>query len=189
MDCLREVSKSRISNIVLENNITANSEWFNVSKIQILGIGSAFGDDQAGWLAISLLQQKINLKRLPESAISLMKVYRPSLDILNTVQTAEYMFLVDAVVTRKAPIGTLWHFEQEEITNAKGLISTHGISVIDILAIGKNLYKLPGNIEYLGIEINPSNNFAEVSPQILRAIEQLTDKIITQVGVILSKVL
>lgn len=158
-----------------------------MSIVNILGIGSAFGDDQVGWLAIDSLQKQLIAKAFPKNAICLMKYDRPDFNILPAMLGVKYIYLIDAVMTGKAPAGTLWQFKQAEIINANGLISTHGISMADILAIGKNLYKLPENIEYFGIEIILFNKFAKVSPQILQAIGQLTDYLVMQIDAILSK--
>lgn len=155
------------------------------SKIHILGIGSPFGDDQAGWLVIDELQKRIASGKLPNEAISLSKCDRPNPGILSEIQTADYVYLIDAVITGDVPIGVIKEFNQEQIINTKKLISTHGISIAETLAIGKALGNLPENIGCYGIEIEPSNTIAEVSPEVLQAIQHLTDKLIMQIRAIL----
>ncbi|MFN7094062.1 MAG: hypothetical protein ACK4M7_01730, partial [Burkholderiales bacterium] len=50
----------------------------------ILGVGSPYGDDQLGWLAIDLL--KLYLKAQP-TTVELAKVDRPGLNLLQLLDT------------------------------------------------------------------------------------------------------
>ncbi len=155
------------------------------SKIYIFGIGSPFGDDQAGWLVIDELQKRIALEELLKESISLVKYDRPNLNILADTQVADYVYLIDAVITGNAPIGTINEFNQAQIINTNELVSTHGVSIAEALAIGKALGNLPENIRCYGIEIEPSNTIAGVSSEVLHAIQHLTDKLIIQIRAML----
>jgi hydrogenase maturation protease len=60
---------------------------------RIIGIGSPFGADQAGWRAIDLLSEA----GLPDC--ELLKLDRPGSELLRYFEDAQYVVLIDAVLT------------------------------------------------------------------------------------------
>lgn len=143
----------------------------------IIGVGSPFGDDQVGWLVIDAIQKQVTSTPFLEEFIYLEKLDRPQLNLLANIKNANLVILIDAVVTSAAPIGTLWHFTQQDIANKNAFISTHGIGIMETLALGEALGNLPENILLYGIEIDPVGKFSAISPKVLQAIQPLADKI------------
>ncbi len=158
-----------------------------IKNIYIIGVGSAFGADQVGWLVIDALQQKAVSKAMSAAAIHLLKYDRPDFSVLSSIQSADYLFIIDAVVTGNKPTGSIMEFNLAEFTQVKKHVSTHGFNIAEILAMGGVLSSLPENIICYGVEILPDNKFARLSSQILQAVPYLVEKIAMEVNAIISK--
>ncbi len=119
----------------------------NIAPFRIIGIGSPFGDDQLGWRVITALEvEPLNPN------ISLARCEAPGSTLLQLMQGAQRVYLIDAVQTGATP-GTIQRWQGEEIATAQSDLSSHGIGVASVLALGKALGDLPPDIILYGVEI------------------------------------
>lgn len=121
--------------------------------IKVLGIGSPFGDDQVGWKVVALLKKVTHLKKFIPDYLQIDHYDRPGIRLLELMKNSDIVYLIDAVKSGN-PIGTCHRFKNEEIEEAKCLISTHDIGIAQVLQLGKVLNSLPNTIILYGIEID-----------------------------------
>jgi hydrogenase maturation protease len=137
----------------------------NIALVRIIGIGSPFGDDQLGWQVITALEAET----LPPT-ISLACCESPS-TVLQMMQGAQRVYLIDAVQTEAAPLGTIQRWQGEEIGSVQSNLTSHGIDLASVLALGRVLGNLPPHIIFYGIEINIKNMEPSVAGKMSVAVE------------------
>lgn len=152
-----------------------------LTQIKILGIGSPWGDDQVGLYVIEMLTN--NYKRTPTVLIEGHD--RPGVRLLDLLQGAHIVYLIDAVKTNQANVGKIHRLQNEEIHALPTLLSTHNIGVAETLKLGRVLNMLPPTIIFYGIEINvierPTGNLTKTVAQ---AAEQLALNIAKEINLI-----
>jgi len=127
-----------------------------VTPFCIIGIGSPFGDDQLGWHIVDMLQQDTRLAQLPRQQMTFIKTDRPGARLLELMQGAEMVIMIDAMESGASP-GTIKCFEGHEIEALISPLSSHGFGVGSALKLGQALGNLPNKVILYGIEI--SNKF------------------------------
>jgi hydrogenase maturation protease len=111
---------------------------------RIIGIGSPFGADQLGWLAIDHLQT------CPMADCELIKLDRPGSGLLSYFQGAEQVVLIDALQS-PGKAGDVVIVPVEELADCAGLTSCHGFGVAEALSLAAQLGILPDRLDLLGI--------------------------------------
>jgi hydrogenase maturation protease len=137
---------------------------------RIIGIGSPSGDDQAGWLVVQALEN-----RLPPD-IRIEQLDRPGSALIPLLEKADRAILVDAMQGSSQP-GNIRHFGNDEWAAYRQGLSTHGLGVFDALMMARELGCLPRDIELYGIEIGSVLSGSEPSEIVMRAAQQLADRI------------
>lgn len=144
--------------------------------IKVLGIGSPFAEDQAGWFVAKAL----TLQWLQEGQIlDFLHIEcsdRPGLRLIELMQGSTQVFLVDAVYSGQK-VGTIHRLQADDIQVANPLFSTHHMGIVEALQLGKALDCLPEEVIFYGIEINSIEVDAEISDSVRRAIDQVVLRI------------
>jgi hydrogenase maturation protease len=136
----------------------------DIALVRIIGIGSPFGDDQLGWQAIRTLEaESLN------PTISLARCESPS-TLLQLMQGAQNVYLIDAVQTG-ADVGTIQRWQGEEVATVQSNLSSHGIDIASVLALGQALGNLPPHIILYGIEIGSKNLKYSIEGKMSAAVE------------------
>ncbi|KTD46229.1 hydrogenase maturation protease [Legionella quateirensis] len=141
-----------------------------MNYIKVLGIGSPFGDDQAGCRVAQLLKQN-DLIRRNCSAVLIEAHDRPGVRLLELMRQANRVYLIDAIQSGNQP-GTIHRFMNEQIFELNSMLSTHDMGVAQTLALGRSLEELPEQIILYGIEIGSIEYHDELSEPIERAINE-----------------
>jgi len=118
---------------------------------KILGIGSALGDDCAGWLLVRALRD--NPASTQWAQWQFYELDRPGSSLLEYFEGSEEVVIVDAM-TSGAPLGTLWELQLEELLPLSRAASTHGFGVADALELAKALAALPPVLRVFGLEVD-----------------------------------
>ncbi|MEJ2620871.1 MAG: hydrogenase maturation protease [Candidatus Thiodiazotropha sp.] len=119
--------------------------------IRIIGVGSPFGGDQAGWLAIDHLQS------CQFAGCELIKLDRPGSGLLSYLQDVDQVVVIDALIS-SGQAGGVKRLEREELAQCQELTSSHGFGVADALALADQLGELPPRISLLGIHTGEDQN-------------------------------
>jgi hydrogenase maturation protease len=133
--------------------------------IKVIGIGSPFGDDRLGWVAIDLLKQQQIAQKCHQHLI-LESCDRPGAQLIEIMRGIDSVILIDAVKSNKVPIGTLHCLKNDEIfTVNDGCLSSHAFGVGQALQLASVLGDLPQSVIFYGLEIddkNTTDNLSEV---------------------------
>ncbi|MFW2571387.1 hydrogenase maturation protease [Legionella sp. 29fVS95] len=153
-------------------------------ELLILGIGSPFGDDRLGWEVVQGLQQKKALQDYSTEQLQFMACDRPGLNLLDWMQQAKTVFLIDAVRTG-AKVGSLLYLENEEIKTINPIQSTHEFGLANTIEMGKILNLLPKKLVLYGIEVNELKFQFEITEPIRAAIDALITRIEKDIAIYL----
>ncbi|VEG90227.1 hydrogenase maturation protease [Legionella spiritensis] len=147
-----------------------------MSDLRVLGIGSPFGDDRLGWEAIALLQQQNTLKQYSSRQLQISHYDRPGLRLLELMQDAATVILIDAVKTGAAP-GTCHRLENGNIGGFHNQLSSHNIGIAETIQLGHALNQLPKRMILYGIEIQEISSQFELSGVVASALNLLVLRI------------
>jgi hydrogenase maturation protease len=149
-----------------------------MSRLRILGIGSPSGDDQAGWLVVDALR---DLGATAAAGIELEKLDRPGAGLVDRLQDADRVILVDAMQSGAEP-GCIRRFGRHEWPAAGGGVSSHGFGLPDALALARELGCLPARLDLYAIEIGSALPGARPDPAIRGAARRLAAMIAGDIG-------
>ena len=115
----------------------------------VLGIGSPFGTDRLGWLAIDALASAGLERRWP--GLRLVKLDRPGSRLLTALNGADQALLIDALDGPGAP-GCLRRIEPAELAADVAALSAHRFGVAQALALARALGVLPPRLALYAIQ-------------------------------------
>lgn len=141
-----------------------------MNLIKILGIGSPFGDDQVGCLAADCLKTELSKDQYISKLVSIESHDRPGLRLIELMNPAKVVFLIDAVKSGCA-IGTIHRLKNKEIYAFQNRLSTHEMGVAQALQLGHSLNALPEHIILYGIEIDSITFNATLSKSVEKAMK------------------
>ncbi len=114
--------------------------------IRVIGLGSPFGDDRAGWGVIDLLRSH------GLSGIDLIALDRPGHSLIHWLPDVDWLILVDAV-SSDAPLGSVMRLDPESLDEARSGISSHGLQIAGALQLASTLDCLPSRVDIYGIQV------------------------------------
>ena len=130
-------------------------------KTCVIGIGSPFGADRLGWLAIEALRQRKIAQDVP-----LLQCRQPAA-LTNMLQGYERVILLDALIAGYELGSVVQCYLPNLLANASKL-SSHGIGVDQALKLAQVLGFLPKDVLVLGLEVGCVDQ--EISPDWLNSL-------------------
>lgn len=140
--------------------------------VRILGIGSPSGDDQAGWLTVDALLAA----DVQSTEIDIQKLDRPGANLIPLLDDAAWIILIDAMQSHES-VGHIRHFGTDDWPAYRHGLSSHGLGVLDALALARELGNLPSRIDLYGIEIGSANPGEPAASEVQAAAQQLARRI------------
>jgi len=144
-------------------------------KIKIIGIGSPFGADQLGWEVIKHLQNDLRRQPGKQDNISLLSLDRPGTVLLEKMQGADKVILIDALAGTLKP-GQVMKLTIDDIENTGTSISSHSMGLRETLMLGKSLNTLP-EIIILGVDFGEQRDALVDTEIISRVASRVMDEI------------
>lgn len=141
-------------------------------RIKVLGIGSPFGDDQAGWKVAEGLTQHLVQDSDVLPFVCIESHDRPGIRLIELMKGFNTVFIIDAIKSGRE-VGTIHQFQKENIEEVENKFSTHNISILQALQLASALNELPENIQFYGIEIDSIVLESVFSPPVEQAIKNL----------------
>lgn len=135
--------------------------------IRVIGLGSPFGDDTAGWRVIEQLRGRL----APE--VDLLALDRPGVALVSWMAGVDTLCLVDAV-DDGGPPGRLLQLTPADVRGLEAGLSSHQLALHDTLQLAATLGSLPSRIEIHGIAINGR---LQNDHRVNQAIAQLSDQL------------
>jgi hydrogenase maturation protease len=133
-------------------------------RVRVIGIGSPHGDDGAGLAAA----ERLASAPLPHG-VSVRLCARPLPDLLEQVQGAEALLIVDATRSGRAA-GTVHRVTRDSIAEAAAT-SSHGVGVAAALELAEALHGAVRHVELVGIEAG-ERRFGAMSAPVAAAIAE-----------------
>ena len=144
--------------------------------IQVIGIGSPFGDDRLGWVAAEALRKTLG-RRAPDSArIAVSTCDHPGGLPIAQWRTSDRVVLIDAVRTGAAP-GTLHRLDGGRLHAGEAVLSSHGFGVAAALELARALDSLPRRLTLFGIEMDADHAGPDLSRAVQAALPQLLGEV------------
>lgn len=153
-------------------------------SILVLGIGSPFADDQAGWLVADKLKSVDQLQfKMKIGELVIESENRPGLNLLDWLQRGyQKIYLVDMVKTNLAKTGNLYELQAKEIIGFSGMLSSHNLGVSPSLALAEVLDYNISNIVFIGIEGERYQVGEEISSTMLSAVDVVVNILLTKLN-------
>ncbi len=110
----------------------------------MIGVGTDWGDDRAGLRVAELLE-----RRLPAD-VGVVACRNPGLELADALRGVDAAVVVDAVRSG-SPAGHVRRVEPEALAEPRAF-STHGLGVVEGLALARALGCAPARLAIVGIE-------------------------------------
>lgn len=114
--------------------------------IRIIGLGSPFGDDRAGWLVVEALKPHIG----PD--IDAVALDRPGSALINWFSDVDRLILVDAVAGENTP-GDIVEINDIAMLHQQDNVSSHQLDLAATLELARTLGQLPKHLSLYGIGV------------------------------------
>lgn len=152
------------------------------SHILVIGVGERHKhDEQVGLYVARRIREESG------GAVRVVDETKDVLDLMELWQTADVVFVVDAVVDDKG-VGAIHHFEIgpstgcDEVIPADVSFSLRVLGLADAIHLAESLDMLPARLIVYGIEAECFKPGEGLSLDVLAAAEQVTREIIQYVG-------
>lgn len=126
-----------------------------MKSIAIIGIGSPYGADQAGWQLVEILKHDLALQTLTNGQTRFSTCVYPGLMLLDSMSGSDYAILIDAVEGGQR--GNILLIEKQELLGDSACFSTHNLGVKEVLLLGNQLNSLPQNLDLIGVEVGDTS--------------------------------
>ncbi len=150
--------------------------------IMIFGLGNPLlGDDGVGWVIAQEVQTRLAILQKDLEAKSNFRVEVDSLSLgglslMERLAGSQKAILIDSIVTGKHPLGTVLHFEMDDLPaeTIGHLSSAHDVSLPTALEVGRSMgVQLPQKIVIVAVESQIVYEFSDkLSPPVAAAVPE-----------------
>ena len=149
-------------------------------RVQVIGLGSPYGADRLGWMAIERLQADGFPQRFPPGLLQLGSCPSPA-HLPALIEPGAALLLIDAL--QGQPLGDVTWLSWQDVAQAPLISGSHGLGLREILPLIEVLYSRPERITLLGIGVGdgfaepldelPSGLFPRLEQEIMEAVTSL----------------
>lgn len=115
--------------------------------IRVIGIGSPFGDDQAGWWVIQQMRGRV------PAAVDLVQLDRPGVTLVNWMPDVSHLYLIDAVADDALTPGRVLSLDVGQLDARAARWTSHQLNLTETLRLADALVCRPARIDIYGIAI------------------------------------
>jgi hydrogenase maturation protease len=144
-----------------------------VSVVQVLGVGSPFGDDRVGWRVAEALAARPARER---EGLAIHRLDRPGAALLAHLRAADRVVIVDALAT-DGPAGEVRVLDPAALAPPDALVSSHALGVAESLALLDALDEAPRAIGVVAVTINGTGGF-DLSEPVAVAVTMAADAVL-----------
>ena len=119
-------------------------------EVLLLGIGSPFAADRAGWVAVEQLREHRLHEKLSDWQVEYRLTDRPGVGLLSEFTGYRLVIIIDAAIG--LPVGQWRWVGREQLAGHHG-VSSHGIGVAEALDLGESLGMLPARLSVLALGV------------------------------------
>lgn len=149
-----------------------------MAAIRVIGLGNSLrGDDAVGLHVVR------RVKELLESEADVIEAEMLGVEVLELMKGRDLVILVDGAHTG-VPAGTVqrWDVSRRIPLRNPFSHSTHAINAMDTIELARALGELPPRVIIYGVEVGQVGAGAELSPSVVRAVEDAALEIVREVG-------
>jgi hydrogenase maturation protease len=141
----------------------------------LVGIGSAHGDDRAGWLIARRIGEVMG-ERLS------VKCARAPADLLDWLEGIDTLDICDALLG-EATVGAVrrWDWPAHEIERAR-FSGSHDLSLASALALAEQLGRLPPKVRIWGVAVGKTRALDSMSAAVTAALPTIVNQICGALG-------
>ncbi len=125
------------------------------------------------------------LKQMNLSDVELENVGVGGLAILDYMEDADYVIIIDAVCRGGGEPGSIYKFTDKELPPANlFMMSLHDLSLVDTLRLGREIQPelMPKNITIIGIEVERVEGiYTDLSPRVEAAIDAVIKLVVEEI--------
>ncbi len=145
-------------------------------RVSVIGIGSPYGDDWAGWRVAELLAESERVAANSEQ-VTVTACRSPGGELPALLGAADIAIVVDAVMNAGAP-GTVYRLSGLQLIELSGdCLSSHGMRLRAMFELLSVLGNLPEVVLVYGIEAESVNAVTVMNGNVLQAIDRVRDEI------------
>lgn len=144
--------------------------------IRVVGLGSPFGADRAGWWVVDGLRGRV------PAQIDLVALDRPGAALINWMAGVDHLVVIDAVVDGGPP-GRILRISPQQLDDGQGVLTSHQLALTATLQLARTLKTLPSRVEIYGVSITDLNLDGEL---VKLATARLADDLSSQLTQIAS---
>jgi hydrogenase maturation protease len=115
---------------------------------RVIGVGSPFGDDRAGWEVVAALRSAAPLPL----RVDIRACDRPGAALVQWLAGVEHAVIIDAALSAGSPPGRVRWLAEREI-EARRAVSSHGFGLAEALALARALGDAPSRVSVLAISV------------------------------------
>jgi hydrogenase maturation protease len=157
-------------------------------RIIVIGLGNEYlCDDGLGIYAVRQLEERIRQisgrendpEFLSSHAINFEELAIGGLQLLDYLVGYDHCIIIDAIITRLHPTGTIYRFRLEPDTDSVTLTTSHQIDLSQVLTLGRMyINDIPRTVTVYGVEVNDITSFQlSCTDAVKKALPQLVDVI------------
>jgi len=148
-----------------------------MKRTVVIGVGNRWrGDDGAGPAVLDALRDQVAV------GVELVESDGEPTRLLDAFERGDQVLMIDAVKTGSAP-GTVHRFTSEDLPTGMGIgQSSHLVALVDTIAMGKLLGKLPSGLVVIGIEAIDFDHGTELTTEVATAIEDAAAAVLAELG-------
>ena len=116
--------------------------------IRVIGLGSPFCDDQAGWWVVKQLSGRV------PSHVDLVVLDRPGAALINWMTGVDHLHLVDAVLDDSLAPGQVLTLDAAQLDREQRRLTSHQLDLTETLRLAEALHCRPARVDIHGIAIH-----------------------------------
>jgi hydrogenase maturation protease len=117
---------------------------------RVIGVGSPFGDDRAGWEVVAALEAALRSAADAPLRVDIRACDRPGAALVPLLAGVQHAVIIDAAVSVGWRAGSVRWLGEREI-DARRAVSSHGFGLAEALALARALGDAPSRVSVLAI--------------------------------------
>ena len=117
---------------------------------RVIGVGSPFGDDRAGWEVAAALEATLRSVAAPPLGVDICTCDRPGAALVHMLAGVQHAVIIDVALSAGSPAGNVRWLGEHEI-EARRSASSHGFGLAEALDLARALGEAPSRVSVLAI--------------------------------------
>jgi hydrogenase maturation protease len=117
---------------------------------RVIGVGSPFGDDRAGWEVVAALEAALRSAAVPGRQVDIRACDRPGAALVQMLAGVQHAVIIDVALSAGSRAGCVRWLSEREI-EARRVLSSHGFGLAEALALARALGDAPSRVSVLAI--------------------------------------